>query len=264
MVRARNQVVELLRSTYWHWRFTGDCYGCYRGIYETVEAAIAAAPKAKKIGYDHADLAKDYQKGLSRTIGFYDYPMLFWLKGLLEENATVFDFGGNVGTHFYSYENYITYPHHLKWIVCDLPAINQAGAELAVQEQRSELTFTETLAAAEGSDVLIASGSIQYLPSTASPLEGLAKLQKKPQHLLMGRLPLCEGPPFVTLQNGGIVFYPVTVRNKQQFIHSITALGYELVDNWVDRSEPCSVPFHPEFSSLAFNGFYFKLVSSSL
>jgi len=251
-----NQTVNFARSVYWYLRFSGECYGCYRGIFETFEQAIAAAPKNSKIGYNYPELAKEYQTSFGKEIASYDYPMLFWLKELLKEDCTLFDFGGNVGIHFYSYERYLSYPHNLKWVVCDLPAIVKAGEELVKQENRTELSFTTMIEQAEKADIFMASGSVQYLGSLSA---SLAKLTDKPKHLLINRLPLCQGKTFVTLQNGGLVLYPLYVFNRQEFIDSICGIGYRIIDTWKDRSEPCAVPFHPEFNSLTFNGLYFKL-----
>ncbi|GET35774.1 methyltransferase, TIGR04325 family [Microseira wollei] len=247
---------QLMRSLYWYLRFPG-AYGSYRGIFATTEQAIASAPKNRKIGYNHADLAKEYQSNFYKAIGSYDYPILFWLKDLLQEGSTVFDFGGNMGNHFYGYEKYIKYPQNFKWIVCELPEIIKAGEEIAAQEKRTEIVFTSQFEEAEKANILMASGSIQYLGPNFAQL--LSKLNRKPNHLLLSRLPLCEGKSFVTLQNGGLVFYPVNVMNRDEFIESICGLGYKLIDSWKDRAEPCSVPFHPEFTSLVFNGLYLKL-----
>lgn len=255
-----SQIVQFARSVYWYLRFPGECYGCYRGIFDTFEQAIAAAPKTRKIGYNHPDLAKDYQTTLIKAVGSYDYPMLFWLKDLLKEDCKIFDFGGNVGTHFYGYEKYLNYPRNLKWVVCDLPAIIEAGKELAEQEKRSEVSFTTKFEEAEGAYIFMASGSVQYVKSLSA---SLAKLDSKPQHVLINRLPLCDGKTFVTLQNGGLVFYPLYVFNKKEFVDDICKIGYELVDSWRDRSEPCTVPFHPEFTSLTFQGMYFRLTTSN-
>lgn len=255
-----NQIVQFARSVYWYSRFPGACYGCYRGIFETFEQAIAAAPKNRKIGYNDPELAKEYQMSLGKAVGSYDYPILFWLRDLLKEDCTLFDFGGNVGTHFYSYEKYISYPKNLKWVVCDLPAIVEAGKELAKQENRTELSFTTKFEVAENANIFMASGSIQYVQSISN---SLSTLQSKPKYLLINRLPLCQGKTFVTLQNGGLVFYPLYVFNRQAFIDNICQIGYELIDIWQDRSEPCSVPFHEEFSSMVFHGFYFRLTSDA-
>ena len=54
-----------------------------------------------------------------------------------------------------------------------------------------------------------------------------------------------DGETFVTLQNGGQVFYPQYVFNSEQFLAPLIALGYEVKDRWVDRIDGCLVPFQP-------------------
>jgi putative methyltransferase (TIGR04325 family) len=74
--------------------------------------------------------------------------------------------------------------------------------------------------------------------------------------VLVNRLPLYDGPRFVTLQNGGPVFYPQYVFNRDEFIASVGAAGYELVDSW-DNMAPAVVPFHAK--SFQHQGLYFRL-----
>jgi hypothetical protein len=59
-------IVQTLRELNYEKRFSGECYGCFRGVYETFEEAILSAPKNKEIGYDQPDLAKEYQITLEK------------------------------------------------------------------------------------------------------------------------------------------------------------------------------------------------------
>jgi putative methyltransferase (TIGR04325 family) len=257
------QVKFWMQSTLRYYKFPSS-YGCYRGIYDTAEAAIADAPKGGKIGYDHPDLAQEYRDDVYRQeqpgefnpkIGFFDYPMVMWLRQLLKPGMRVFDFGGNIGTQYYNYRDYIDYPIDLSWLICEVPEIRQQGEDLARERHSSQLSFTSDFYEANGRDLFFASGSIQHLPSF---IEMLTELGEPPQQVLIGRLPLCEGDPFFTLQNGGLVFYPIYVNNRQELIQSLTHLGYELIDLWQDRSEPCSVPFHSEMNQMSFWGLYLR------
>lgn len=257
---ARQMYRRYQESQYEH-QFAGDCYGCFRGVYETFEEAIRSAPQTKSIGYDNAELAQEYQQDVESevTIQAYDYPAMLWLNSIFTNNPvniSIFDFGGNVGIHFYVYEKYIKYPDNLKWIVCDVPAIVKTGKELAEKRQRSHLVFTEKIEDANGKDVFFASGSIQYVENLSL---SLSSLSEKPKHLLINRLPLYEGPQFVSLQNGGQVFYPSYIFNKAEFIDSLNKIGYEVVDIWEDRVDYCIIPFHPEKSCPFWYGIYFKL-----
>lgn len=257
------KAIPLARSLYHHWqkleyerRFSGDCYACFRGVYDNFEQAISSAPKTKKIGYNDCELAEEYQVELKTTnLRSYDYPVLFWLNQLLKENVKVFDFGGNVGIHFYLYEKYISYPLGLEWLVCDLPEIVYCGKDIAEKEEK-QLIFTCEFEQANKADIFLASGSIQYVECLSV---SLSKLSNKPQHLLINRLPLYDGDKFVTLQNGGKVFYPQYVFNKKEFIDSLENLGYELVDIWEDLVDSCMIPFYLEKSVPFYHGLYFKL-----
>ncbi|GAC1362279.1 MAG: hypothetical protein NVSMB42_21870 [Herpetosiphon sp.] len=251
------QLLQVARSIRLYRRFTGDCYGCFRGVFASVEEAAAAAPRTKPIGYDNPELAQEYKRSLDKTVRSYDYPILFWLEKLMKDGVKVFDLGGNVGIHFYAYERYLNCPPDIRWTVCDLPAIVKAGEELAHEEGRTELAFTCRHDALAEADIFLASGSIQYIESLAGLL---APVARKPAHLLINRLPLYDGKPFVTLQNGGQVFYPQYVFNKTDFIASVEAIGYTLVDIWEDTIDSCIIPFHRNKSLPYFHGVYFKAV----
>jgi putative methyltransferase (TIGR04325 family) len=257
------QIYRRYQESKYERQFAGDCYGCFRGVYETFEEAIRAAPKTKSIGYDNPELAQEYQHSaeFETTVQAYDYPVLFWLNSIFninQDTLSIFDFGGNVGLHFYAYEKYLKYPSNLKWIVCELPAIVEAGKELAEKRCSSDLVFTEKFEEASGKDVFLASGSGQYVEDLSL---SLSSLSEKPKHLLLNILPLYEGAKFVTLQNGGNVFYPSYVFNKFEFINSLNNIGYEMVDIWEDMFSHCIIPFHPEKSGPFFHGLYFKLRS---
>jgi len=241
-------------------QFSSNCYGCFRGVYASFDEAIASAPKTKAIGYDDFNLALKYKDQLPSKVAQYDYPVLFWLSKIFEQNPpllSIFDFGGNVGTHFYVYSNLLNYPEGLKWVVCDVPQIVKTGRQLA-QERKVDLEFTTEFTEANGKQIFIASGSIQYVESLSLSLS-LSMLDKLPVHILINRLPLYDGKQFVSLQNGGEVFYPQYIFNRQEFISSLNELGYELVYSWEDGVDSCMIPFYPEYSVPVYSGLYLKL-----
>ncbi len=132
----------------------------YRGVYFSFEDARAHAPKDVPLGYDHHEIASGYkdQRFLSS-----DYPAAFWLREALRDGATVFDLGGSVGISFYTWEHYFSYPDNLRWVVCDVPAVIQAGKKLPVSEMKSGCSFTSQLEDADSCNCLLASGSLQYI-----------------------------------------------------------------------------------------------------
>jgi putative methyltransferase (TIGR04325 family) len=176
------KIYRSFQSKKYERRFAGDCYGCFRGVFENFEEAIASAPKTKSIGYDNLDLAQEYKDQLSTNIASYDYPVLFWLSHIFNQSSqklTVFDFGGNIGNHFYSYFTILKYPDGLNWIVCDLPEITKAGQKLAQDMNYSvSLSFTTEFIEANGKNIFLASGSLQYVDSLSLSLS--LSLRKMP------------------------------------------------------------------------------------
>jgi putative methyltransferase (TIGR04325 family) len=238
--------------------FASDtAYGFFRGVYDTFEQAVATAPKSKTVGFDLPENARLYGERQTRVYS-YDYPVLFWLKSILAPDVRVFDFGGHVGVQFYGYQKYLSYPAGLRWRVCDVPVVVAAGRALAAERGESErIAFTTEVSDADGFDVLIAAGSLQFVPSP-SLAESLEKLARPPRHLLLNKIPLRDGPAFVTLQNAGTSFVPQHVFERGVFVRGLTRLGYEIVDEWEDRVHSCHIPFHPEKSVPHYSGLYLR------
>ncbi|WP_309736622.1 methyltransferase, TIGR04325 family [Chamaesiphon sp. OTE_75_metabat_556] len=274
-MKERIARIPVLKQVYKQWyqhKFANDCYGCFWGVFETFEEAIRAAPATKTIGYNCPELARAYQREIEAhtssaadlgtanqaLMRSFDYPVLYWIAHIRQvtplDSIEFFDFGGNLGIHFLSYANYLDLPSSLRWIVCDLPEIVKLGTS---QNKDSRLTFTTDFQLASGSDIFLASGSLQY--DEADIALKINSLDRKPKHLLINRLGLYDGRKIVTLQNGGKVFYPQYIFNRSEFIQSLQLIGYELIDRWEDNVDKCYIPFHPEVNVHCYHGFYFKL-----
>lgn len=171
----------------------------------------------------------------------------------------IFDYGGHCGTHFYAYAQYVEYSPQLQWQVCDLPEIIRAGKKIALEQGKHQLTFTDQFQSADGADVLLAAGSLQYVDSP-SFLASLSGLKSLPKNILINKVPLHDQPTFVTLQNGGVAFHPMYVFNRKEFIESICAVGYRLVDQWPVPSHSGRIPFYPKASFPSHSGLYFRLI----
>ncbi len=128
---------------------------------------------------------------------------------------------------------------------------------MADSKSVKNLDFTSDFDRVNGADILLASGSIQNIETDLDRL--LACYKRKPKHLLINRIPLYDGKRFVTLQNGGKVFYPQYVFNKNEFIDSIHSIGYEAIDIWEDNTDSCFIPYDREHSVSAYSGLYLKL-----
>jgi hypothetical protein len=45
--------------------------------------------------------------------------------------------------------------------------------------------------------------------------------------------------------------------NRDDFVRSVTGLGYRLVDEWTSPDCSCRIPFYPDHAIDAYSGFYF-------
>jgi putative methyltransferase (TIGR04325 family) len=253
-VRRAPLVRKGLQSLY-DYHFATASERKFRGVYATFDEAVKMAPKTKPIGYDNPETALMFVDNY-RIINPCDYPVMFWLKEALPGARSLFDLGGNVGITFYSYQQYLQYPSDLTWIVYDVPKVTEQGEQIAAREKPDGLTFTSSLEGADGSDILLAAGSIQFVERPLADL--LRELRNKPTHLLINKTPMRDGEQFVTLQALGTSFCPYHIFNRKSFVSSIREIGYELIDSWDNAEVSCHIPLHPEHSVSAYSGLYFR------
>ena len=243
-------------------RQTDTFSGCYANFAE----AEAAAPPGP-IGYDHDAMTGFYQPtadSAPAVIDPSDYAVLFWLRDALRPGSHVFDLGGYVGNAFYNYARYLDYPPDLNWTVCDVESVIRAGSELAQRQGATQLDFTQHNREADGADILLAAGSLQYLEE-GSLHQLLRSLGTRPRHVIVQRTPLHESRSFVTLQvmvpPTGPVFCPYTVAARQPFIDGLQALGYRLFDSWT-KPRALVVPLHSECHVSMYSGLYFRAIDA--
>jgi putative methyltransferase (TIGR04325 family) len=253
--------IPILSDFYHYHRIFPNQVTACRGVYSSYQEALQAIPKELKSGYNQPEIA--HHPNVARLtaateVGVFDpidYPILLWLKTAFLKHSSVFDLGGNVGLAYYAYQRYLQYPAQLNWLVCEIPEIAEAGKKLAQEKQVDNLFFTTDSAKAEGADILLTCGTLQYLETPLAEL--LKPLQSKPKHILINHVPLYDGETYITIQNIGYSFCPYTIQSRNQLIQSLTDLGYKLRDSWtINRA--FKIPFHPERAVNAYHGFYFE------
>lgn len=228
----------------------------FRGVFSSAEAAIASLPPGLVAGYDNAESAQLYAHRTRRAFPA-DYPVMFWLQRLLDGGADhILDVGGHVGVSYYAYQAQMRFPLNLRWTVLDLPAVVTQGRTLALTQDRlQQLDFCESYAEAGAPQLVMASGSLQYLPQ--SLVDRLSSMATPPIHVLVNLVPIHARKGFYTLQSIGTAFCPYQVFQMESFIEEFAAHGYRLVDWWENPEKACIVPFHSNHSLDRYYGFLF-------
>ena len=241
--------------------FFNKKYGSFRGIYKDFQEAKSKIPENIKNGYNNLDSAirlLDWVEESKKQIFEHEYPPFFWLNNIINSynktNIKIFDFGGAYGWHFSKVEKYSTNNNTI-WTVCDVEEIIKIAKD---KFENDRLKFTTNFEEVNKSDIFFSSGAIQYVEDF-SLSNSLSKLQNKPKHILLSRLPMQDSvKQFVTLQNASSSFNPQYVFNRKDFISSLEDIGYELIDTWRGY-DSCYIPFHRNKSIRYYTGFYFKL-----
>lgn len=232
----------------------------YFGIYPDYDAALQQACRLSSSlippTYDVDSAAIMYQAQLS-SIRACDYPALYWVQKILaEKGRRVFDLGGHLGLAYYGFERYLQYPAGLTWTVHDLPSVTAAGRALANRRDTSgRLHFADSPMAANGADLLISTGALQYLDYSLPEL--IDRLSDSPEHVLVNLTPMHPSKRFFTLQNLGIAICPYRIESKRDLIAAMQQRGYQVWDQWRLEDRHLRVPFEPAFDVECYHGIYF-------
>ena len=243
----------------YHWLFPRRV-NAFRGLYSSFDEALKAVPPQTLTGYNHAELHDapvrlNCTQADMETLNPIDYPVLVWLRKAFEDSSIVCDLGGNTGNSYYAFRRYIPYPENVQWTICDLPEAVKSGEAMRQRTHCPGLSFTTDLATVENAEIFLTCGAIQYMD--ASLPDFLGHLKNRPRHLIVQRVAFYEGEEYFTLQNICGVYVPYKIMNDANFVASLAALGYELVDRWsIDR--PCVIPFHPDRFVKGQSGMYFR------
>jgi putative methyltransferase (TIGR04325 family) len=232
-------------------------YGVYGDYTQAAAAAREFASQSLPASYDVQAASRAYRNQLE-AIRVSDYPLLFWLSRLIAAgNRNVFDLGGNIGVTYYGFGRYIEYPHDLRWQVHDMPVVMAAGRQRAAEHDPGRrLSFADAPELADGADVLVSTGALQYLDYTLADL--LRRLQRPPANVLVNLTPVHPSRGYFTLQNLSFAVCPYRVMARPEFLADMQALGYRLVDEWQSRERCLSIPFEPGYAIDNYSGFCFR------
>ena len=246
--------IPFAREKYYQREFAKRSPSC-KGLYKSFADAAQDCPGDKLSGYDHRVISEFYKARLDE-LNAGDYPVLFWLSRLLPKVRRVFELGGSVGVGYYAYCRYVPFPPDLKWTICELSEAVHVGREIALDRNEAHLDFTESHDVPGPIDLYATFGALQYIETPFADI--LLDLAHRPSHLLINRVPMTDGDPFITLQNNGCWFSPYKVEQREKFVKSVENLGYELVDKWhMDRPNTFLVNLGDKVPT--YHGMYFRL-----
>lgn len=233
----------------------------YYGVYSNYEDALLDAERlsseALPATYDVDQATVMYRQQLHR-LRACDYPALYWIDRLIHAGARrIFDLGGHIGLAFYGFGRYIDYPAGLTWNVHDLDKVVQTGRLIAARrDMTGQLRFVHLPEAADGCDVLISTGALQYLEYSLPEL--LDRLIAPPRHVLFNLTPLHPTKDFFTLQNLGVAVCPYRIQSDEALVHAMAQRGYQVIDRWELPERHLRIPFEPEYDVQAYYGVYFE------
>lgn len=222
-------------------------------VFDTFESAAASAATYGVVGYDNEASADMYLTHMRADA--HDYPAMFWLEKSFEAGMrSVLDLGGSVGIKFYAFRNAIPLPPDTDWTVVDVPAAVSKGAALAAERGVVPmLHFNDQISAGDGSEILFASGSLQYLPHTLDTY--LRSWKRLPRRVIINITPIHPDTEFFTINSIGTAFCAYRVQTQAGLVSGLASLGYALRDAWANLGKHLDLPLHPELSLDHYRGF---------
>lgn len=207
----------------------GRCYGSHWGTFPDRQAALGYLRRGEQVVYDDDRLA-DINVELFSRIQLFDWPVVFHLQSLANEGALhrVTDFGGHVGVKYRAYRQVMAFAEDLVWQVVDVPAICRAGRRSAVD--LPQLRFHEEAETTEPSDVLLCSGSLQYVEDALDVI--VARLPARPRVIILNKVSVTDGQDFHTLEDFGVGRMPHQVLSRASLGDLRQRCGYALQRSW--------------------------------
>jgi putative methyltransferase (TIGR04325 family) len=226
----------------------------YRGVYLSYAEASRHVPADVRTGFDNEAAASQYRNRIDE-LTVSEYPVLLWLLRLIDQQQRrFFDLGGHFGLFYYALQRYRRLPDDLRWTVCDLPAVIASGQEWARDHDRSgRLAFTATARDCGGHDVLLILGTLQYLDYSLDKL--LGDQDTLPRYIIVNLTPMHPTRDFFTVQNMGFSFAPYHVMSTPNFVSTMQAHGYTIIDQWQSFERDCHIPFSPEHDVEYYSGY---------
>ena len=150
---------------------------------------------------------------------------------------TVLDFGGAVGGYYFHLKDRFDEPSvRLRWNVCELPDMVARCKPLFADGQLDYIDDLDKVPDG-AADVVLASGSLQYVPD---PEAFLRKLARKADSLIIHRIQMHDGArDRVAIQRvdkkmyGRPVSFPIFLFSESKMLGLLRELGFEIELRWL-------------------------------
>jgi putative methyltransferase (TIGR04325 family) len=241
-----------------HWPATAPILDWALGHYRAFNSFQEAESMARSLvaeSHQHQDYSKLIMSAKDARPS--DYAVMFHMRSLNLKNSKIFDLGGNAGNLFYMFDRYLNLPLDCTWMIYDFPVWVEAGKKLAAERKEYRLQFTTKWDNASGVDILIASGSLYCFETPFDQM--INALEEKPKVILINRTPLISGPTKAAIQDGRLWMIACMLYNRAEFITSIEAIGYEVIDTWKSPEHFVKIIGKPESSAIPPTGIFFRL-----
>ncbi len=245
----------------WHRRRARQAFlanrddNCFWGEHATWDEAVAAARSCGgAAGYDNADSAQLYHH---RTrIDAHDYPALYWLTRSTHEGLRrVFDIGGSIGIKYLAFRDALNAVPDLHWLVQDVPAMVAEGRRLSLERGDSaRLAFTNEFDGGQGSDLLFASGVLQYLPETLGERLASWPRDRLPRRIVINTAALHPERSYFTVNSIGTAFCAYRVQTQAELVRGLAVLGYKPRESWANPGKLLTIPLRPDLSLSQYSG----------
>lgn len=236
----------------------------YFGVYNSYSEARENTPSYIPSGWNNENIAElligsKRSRIESGTFQSAHYITLFWLLRLLRNNMQVIDYGGAGGISYELFTQYCNAPPGLKWHVVDVAASVERGK--LRHNSNTAISFGASLVEAPPSDFMLVSGCLQYVEDPLGQLHDsiVDQLCRRPQFILINKIPLTERKDFWTLQNVGPSIVPYHVFCRDRLTSFFESKGYTLRDWWTVPEIGVDIPFHPRFRVPRNSGLLFEL-----
>ncbi len=229
----------------------------FLGVYATWDEAAARAESFGRSGYDNETSASLYDSRV--RMDAYDYASLCWLLRSMQDGyRSVADLGGSIGIKYLAFRDALEPWSDMRWTVHDVPAAVARGRALAQERQPdARLSFADGFNDCEGVDILVSSGTLQYLPQTLG--EMLANWKSLPKRIIINTTPIHHEHSFFTVNSIGTAFCPYRVQTQSGLVRGLSKLGYRLRETWTNPDKQMVIPGHADYSLQQYSGFCLDL-----